>query len=314
MATVHATTTETSTTSTSKLTAHTNPQGGTSTQIEGKTNSDDAKPYVRLAEPEDFDQVVEVAHNAFVHDPMELYVSGVKEITEDGLFEKDSNNLRTWLSFLLKMCVAVGGRVTVVVDASLPKIKGRERVCAAAYWLPPNKRPSALQISILLKSGIWEAYRGWGVKGIYRACIEYLTVCDKTMKKAYRARGLRTPVADSWYLLHMMTDPKFQGRGYMSMVIREAFSHAPDAMFTLEASTPKSRDRYAHLGYEIAAPFVIGRGKVGANGLPAKGKEATGVEGHAMLKSMSICFGSLRLAWMLNAPVVVVVPVEPKES
>lgn len=35
------------------------------------------------------------------------------------------------------------------------------------------------------------------------------------------------------------------------MLIREGFAHAPNANLYLEASTPKARDRYAHLGFQV---------------------------------------------------------------
>lgn len=41
--------------------------------------------------------------------------------------------------------------------------------------------------------------------------------------------------------------------GHLSLLTREAFKHAsPNAVFTLEATTAKSRDRYIHLGYEVS--------------------------------------------------------------
>ncbi|KAG2005565.1 hypothetical protein CC2G_001960 [Coprinopsis cinerea AmutBmut pab1-1] len=252
-----------------------------------------SKPYVRVAEPEDFEQIVEVAHNAFVHDPVELYFGNVKEITADGLLPHDSTNLRVWVSYLYKLCMAIGGRVTVVVDPSLPKVPGpkgegeREKVCAAAYWLPPKKRISVFDVRLLVKCGLMETWKGWGLSGVYRAGFEYLSKSEKVMKKVYRAKGVKKSVEDSWYLLHMMTDPVFQGKGYMSMIIREALEHAPDAIFAHEATTAKSRDQYVHLGYELVGSFKIGKGKVGPDGLPAKGKgkeEASGVEAYAMLK------------------------------
>lgn len=40
--------------------------------------------------------------------------------------------------------------------------------------------------------------------------------------------------------------------GYLSRLVHEAFAHAPDdATFVLEATTPKSRDQYAHLGFQV---------------------------------------------------------------
>jgi hypothetical protein len=43
----------------------------------------------------------------------------------------------------------------------------------------------------------------------------------------------------------------FFWEGLMSKLIREAFAHSPEGIFTLEATTSKSRDQYAHLGFEV---------------------------------------------------------------
>lgn len=39
------------------------------------------------------------------------------------------------------------------------------------------------------------------------------------------------------------------------MLIREGFAHAPNANLYLEASTPKARDRYAHLGFQVISSY-----------------------------------------------------------
>lgn len=41
--------------------------------------------------------------------------------------------------------------------------------------------------------------------------------------------------------------------GLMSLLIREAFENPPNEVFTLETTTPKSRDQYAHYGYKVRA-------------------------------------------------------------
>jgi hypothetical protein len=39
----------------------------------------------------------------------------------------------------------------------------------------------------------------------------------------------------------------------MSELIREASGIAPDAVFTLDATTAGSRDKYAHIGFEVGS-------------------------------------------------------------
>jgi len=43
-------------------------------------------------------------------------------------------------------------------------------------------------------------------------------------------------------------------KGMMSKLVREAFAYSPEFTFTLEATTPKSRDQYACLGFEVMIP------------------------------------------------------------
>jgi GNAT superfamily N-acetyltransferase len=74
----------------------------------------------------------------------------------------------------------------------------------------------------------------------------YLDVAHKSLQKVLKKR-----VDDTWHLNMVMTHPDYQGRGCLSMIVREQYKFAPDATFTLEASSPKSRNQYAHLGFEV---------------------------------------------------------------
>ena len=48
-----------------------------------------------------------------------------------------------------------------------------------------------------------------------------------------------------------MSNSLFFLAGLMSKLVREAFAHSPEGIFTLEATTLKSRDQYARLGFEV---------------------------------------------------------------
>lgn len=65
------------------------------------------------------------------------------------------------------------------------------------------------------------------------------------------------------------------------MLMQEAFEYAPSAIFTLEASTTQSRDKYAHFGFKVSPrslkkynlnipkvvkPATIGEGLVDSRG------------------------------------------------
>lgn len=96
--------------------------------------------------------------------------------------------------------------------------------------------------------------------------------------------------------------------GYLSLLVREAFAHTPNATFVLEATTEKSRDRYSHFGFQVGAaikdhnahdrfpdprlrhllqlerPIVFGKGEFDSNGYRAKGESAEGFQIYAMVK------------------------------
>lgn len=46
--------------------------------------------------------------------------------------------------------------------------------------------------------------------------------------------------------------------GYCSLLIRDGFKRASGKPVRLEASTPRSRGIYAHLGFEVGRHFVLG--------------------------------------------------------
>jgi hypothetical protein len=84
------------------------------------------------------------------------------------------------------------------------------------------------------------------------------------------------------------------------MLLEEAFQHAPDAVFTLEANTPRARDVYKRYGFEVIHPFLfpikilrvaqvvgevtIGKGKVDELGVASSGTAATGFPMYPMIK------------------------------
>ena len=94
-------------------------------------------------------------------------------------------------------------------------------------------------------------------------------------------------------------------QGIMSLMVREGFEHAPNAIYTLEGTTTKSRDQYVHLGFEVSiitsfcyipencnsffrsknlSPIKFGKGKADSTGVAASGKDAVGVELFGMAK------------------------------
>ncbi|KAI0255827.1 hypothetical protein BJV78DRAFT_1173664 [Lactifluus subvellereus] len=91
--------------------------------------------------------------------------------------------------------------------------------------------------------------------------------------------------------------------GYCSLLMRDGFKRASGKPVHLEASTPRSRDIYAHLGFEVGQYFVPGEnvtltlvilpvnkehrfgvGSVDEMGVRAKGAAAVGFPAFIMTK------------------------------
>ncbi|KAJ3508072.1 hypothetical protein NLJ89_g5954 [Agrocybe chaxingu] len=210
------------------------------------------KPYVQAATPEDIDEIVQVAARAFVHDPIVNYFGNAPKLVDPELDLKEWKGRQTFHYFLIKATFLIG-RVMVAVD---PADKGK--IIAGALWMPPRKHNEQ------------------------RMTAEYQEVAEKMLKTCFEAKGAKGSPHKAWYLQMIFTDPDNQGRGLMSMLIREAFDYAPDSTFCLEATTEKSRDRYVHLGFEHPTPIVLGVGKADKDGVQAQGESATGFVSYAM--------------------------------
>ncbi|CAA7262255.1 unnamed protein product [Cyclocybe aegerita] len=235
------------------------------------------KPYVRVATLDDLDEFVQVANRAFLHDPAFNYSANLQKLIDPKVDADESRRRGDLHLFLAKSCFLAGGRVTVVVD---PESNGR--IAAGALWMPPRKRLAIWQLYLLFKAGFGRVLQHWKLTGFLRMIIEYHDGAEKKMKRCFQEKGVKEPPEDAWYVQQIFTDPDYQGRGLMSTLMREAFANAPEATFCLEASTAKSRDQYAHLGFENPIPIPMGVGKCNTSGLRATGKDATGVEIYAM--------------------------------
>lgn len=188
--------------------------------------------------------------------------------------------------FLLESCYREGGLITVAVKNIENPSSGesQEVIAAAAYWMPPHKRLALWKVNSLVRSGVIKVLRRWGLTALMRIGFEYQNASKAAMAAGYKANAVKESPNASWYLQLLMTDPAFEGQGFMSALVRDAHANAaPSAKFTLEATTAASRDRYSHLGYELVKTLKLGEGKVDASGIPATGKDAVGVECYSMV-------------------------------
>ncbi|KAH9972579.1 hypothetical protein BGW80DRAFT_1172822 [Lactifluus volemus] len=180
----------------------------------------------------------------------------------------------------------IRGLVVVVVerdrrDGPGPEDSEKEKVVGGALWLPPGKKidPSLLT---LLRISPWKVIWRWGLVGVKRALIDYGPSVEKSLDEVFGARGLKW--LDSWHLLMIAIDPEHEGKGYCSLIVRDGWKRASGKPVYLEASTPHSRDIYAHLGFEFNKENRFGVGSVNEMGVKAKGTAAVGVPVFIMTK------------------------------
>ncbi|EIN14430.1 hypothetical protein PUNSTDRAFT_49220 [Punctularia strigosozonata HHB-11173 SS5] len=239
------------------------------------------KTHVRLATEGDVAEMALIARRAFMTDPEFNYFGGLREPPFDPAGRR-CHHLEEFFRFLIKASYRLNGRLTVVVvshDAS-------EAIASFTLWQPPGKRLSLLSIWTLLRSGVVSGIRGWGMSGVKRVGIEYGNKCEVALEEAFKSKAGRASHKSSWYLLLACTDPQMQGKGYMSLLMKDIFGFTGAAStYTLEATTPKSRDQYAHFGFEVVKEIALGDGKVNSRGIPpAPGELASGVTIYSMVK------------------------------
>ncbi|KAF8999871.1 hypothetical protein BDQ17DRAFT_1360609 [Cyathus striatus] len=198
---------------------------------------------------------------------------------------KEARDLRTFMLFLVKLCAAIDGRITVVVDLTAGDTSGRSgKIISAALWMPPKKRVSIMHVIGIFRCGVVKVVKAYGLNGLMRIGFEYGTTCEKALHAGYKDMEIKESPEESWYLQLIGTDSEYRNRGVMSLLMREAYAHAPLSYFLLEATTTASRDKYGHLGFKLVKPIYLGRGKANSKGLKASGKDASGIEIYGMVK------------------------------
>ncbi|EPQ58781.1 hypothetical protein GLOTRDRAFT_125111 [Gloeophyllum trabeum ATCC 11539] len=219
------------------------------------------KPYVRLAKLEELDRIAEMQRRAFIADPVFNYFGRVKATPDPSPPFPESPSQTT---------------------PTAPE-GGLEELGGMMIWCPPHKRVSPSNVRALLRTGPLKPLKVWGPGGLWRFATTPIH-SERVMKRGFKAHRATISPEDAWYLLLACTDPAHEGKGFMSLLTREAFAHAPGSVFTVEGSTAKSRDRYAHFGFTDIRPVVLGKGKVDERGYVAKGAAATGFTVYSQIK------------------------------
>ncbi|KAJ7168951.1 hypothetical protein C8R46DRAFT_1268585 [Mycena filopes] len=193
-----------------------------------------------------------MTQRAFISSPPQTFFSGAKSaLTTDPKDAKRRAHQTQFLKFAIRRSWSVGARITVAILPAKAEegAEDAERIVGLTIWRPHGKRESPSMIGAL-RLGLLPVLVHWGIGVMQLAGV----------------------------------DPAAQGMGCMSLLLREAFNHAPNAVFTLEANTPRARDVYKHFGFEVIREATVGKGKINAQGVLASGEAATGFPIYPMIR------------------------------
>jgi len=241
--------------------------------------------YVREAKPGEISALADVYARAFARDPMMNWLGGVRALVPadhykakadgdgvDASVRRTLAGLRHFQLLLTKMARILGLIIVVVEKDSEGEGEG-ERIVGGALWLKPG---ASLDPSprTFLRVSPWRVIWSWGLGVLKRTLVDYTPTCEKITDGVFAARGLKR--LDAWYVLEIAIDPDCEGKGYCSLLMRDGFQRASGTPVHLEATTPRSRDIYAHMGFELNKEHRFGVGSVDEMGIVAKGEAAVG--------------------------------------
>ncbi|KAK7967208.1 uncharacterized protein PG986_001485 [Apiospora aurea] len=208
---------------------------------------------------ERIERSMEVMVPAFVDDAMFKY------FTYHHSPEKRKVLLRVLLRLFVQLGCAGGGHLLEVDGWG-----------AAAVYLPPGKLMPTF--SALFHRGVLSALLQLGYTSCKRAYQDFLQLVDGLKRKHLTAEERKNGYG---YLAIIGTSPARQGQGLGSALLRRLQAMAGDRPIWLEASSAGSRRLYERHGFAVVEEVVVGRGRVGADGL-AKA-EGEGVAFWAMI-------------------------------
>ncbi|KAJ7168956.1 hypothetical protein C8R46DRAFT_1218334 [Mycena filopes] len=223
-----------------------------------------------------------MTQRAFISSPPQTFFSGAKSaLTTDPKDAKRRAHQTQFLKFAIRRSWSVGARITVAILPAKAEegAEDAERIVGLTIWRPHGKRESPSMIGAL-RLGLLPVLVHWGFGRIS----EMTDASGRILADGYAERKLPGTSEDAWYLALAGVDPAAQRMGCMSLLLREAFNHAPNAAFTLEANTPRARDVYKHFGFEVIREATVGKGKINAQGVLASREAATGFPIYPMIR------------------------------
>ncbi|KAF2478557.1 hypothetical protein BDY17DRAFT_328097 [Neohortaea acidophila] len=139
-----------------------------------------------------------------------------------------------------------------------------------AVWLLPGKTVD--NPFTMLQAGLLGCLWRLGVVGVKRMLVDYQGQSGDCKRRfLVDAHGKR--FTRYHYLFFIGTDPAARGQGLASRLIKEyqQKAAAEGLPIWLEATTPRSRDVYAKVGFEETTMMKLGEGTHAASGVPETG-------------------------------------------
>ncbi|KAJ6562533.1 acyl-CoA N-acyltransferase [Mycena capillaripes] len=234
--------------------------------------------HVRLATAEDLDELAAMGQRAFISSRPQTYLSGATSpLTTDPQHAERRAHQTEFLKFVIRNSWSMGERITVVILPGKP-----DKIVGLTIWRPPGltNGPSIINA---LRTGPSSVIANWG-EGFLTRLSDLVQFTEPVLREGYAERKIEGSPEDAWHLEFAGVDPEFQGKGYMSMLLREGLEHAPGAVFTVEANGTISRDVYKRYGFELVREVIVGKGKVDALAVIATGDAATGFPMYPMIR------------------------------
>lgn len=123
-----------------------------------------------------------------------------------------------------------------------------EKVEGVSIWVPSENA----------KMTLWKQIRSGGLKVLRNLGLGFLKRSN-IADKAIIAEHEKYAPPKHWYLQQLAVDPKEQGKGYASLLLRDFFAKNDEAQipYYLETGLTGNVEMYEHLGFELLETKII---------------------------------------------------------
>ncbi|GAB7326935.1 hypothetical protein MBLNU13_g10896t2 [Cladosporium sp. NU13] len=160
-------------------------------------------------------------------------------------------------------------RITTAAALNAAEFSEAEAFSSVSIVIPPGKTVDNPRT--LIPAGIFQVLWKLGFSGCWRMLREFEPATKRVRRGVLEAAGVR----EFYYLFFVATREDARGKGLSSALIGKLQERARGEGLPvwLEATTEHSAGVYAKLGFERVGTVILGKGKVGADGLEKVGGE-----------------------------------------